>query len=26
MTARVHIETAASAKALSVEHNAVFND
>jgi len=26
MTARVHIETAASLKALSVEHNAVFND
>lgn len=26
MTARVHIQTAASAQALSVEHNAVFND
>ncbi|MBC8012194.1 MAG: efflux RND transporter periplasmic adaptor subunit [Burkholderiales bacterium] len=26
MTARVHIETAAAAQALSVEHNAVFND
>ena len=26
MTARVHIETAASAQALSVEHTAVFND
>lgn len=26
MTARVHIVTAAAAKALSIEHNAVFND
>ena len=26
MTARVHIETATAAKALSIEHNAVFND
>jgi RND family efflux transporter MFP subunit len=26
MTARVHIETAAASQALSIEHNAVFND
>ena len=26
MTARVHIETATAVKALSIEHNAVFND